>query len=478
MKTFEGTAVPAARKDAEGLLRTVVEGGFCIGCGACVVASAGALEMEMDVFQMYRPRLSERTIGNGHTPLASICPFSGSARTESELANEFFPEAARKHSALGRWCQSYVGWVEESDLRAKGSSGGFVTWVLTEYLRRGLVDGVAHVGPHVPTAEEPALFNFTVSRSAEEIRSRSKSRYYPIELSQVLEEIRTVPGRYAVVGIPCYVKAVRLLMRSDPILKERVVLCVALFCGHLKSAAMVDSFALQAGVEPRQVEAANFRLKQPERRADTYTMELRTRDQRVVTRDWWRMVDGNWGLGFFQYSACNFCDDVTGELADISCGDAWVQPYSSDGRGTNVVVVRTLAAQRIIEEGMRSGALALTPVDGDFVAGTQVAGLRQRREGLAYRLWKCRGRWLPRKRVAPDGEVATWWRRRIYDFRWITSRNSHRVFLWARRRRKFRVYLLWARVVRKIHRFLHRIAGAAPRTPPATPLIPSPPSHD
>ncbi len=436
MKTREDMAPRRARPEAEGLLRTVT------------------------------------------TPLAAICPFSGSARTESELADEIFPQAARQHSAIGRWCQSYVGWVEEADLRAKGSSVGFVTWVLTEYLRRGLVDGVAHVGPHVPTADEPTLFDFTVSRSEDEIRRRSKSRYYPSELSQVLEEIRTVPGRYAVVGIPCYVKAVRLLMRSDPVLRERVVLCVALFCGHLKSAAMVDSFALQAGVEPRQVAAANFRLKQPERRADTYTMEFRTHDQRVISRDWWRMVDGNWGLGFFQYSACNFCDDVTGELADISCGDAWVQPYSSDGRGTNVVVVRTPEAQQIIEEGMRSGALALTPVDGDFVASTQVAGLRQRREGLAYRLWKCRGQWLPRKRVAPDGKVATWWRRRIYDFRWLTSRNSHRVFLWARRRRKFKYYLLWARGVRKVHRLLHKFAGEAPRTPPATSLIASPPVHD
>ena len=139
-------------------------------------------------------------------------------------------------------------------------------------------------------------------------------------------------------------KAVRLLMRSDPVLRERIKLCVALFCGHLKSAAMVDSFALQAGVAPEAVQGANFRLKQPTRRADTYTMEMKLQDQRAITRDWWQMVDGDWGLGFFQYRACNFCDDVTGELADIACGDAWVEPYSLDGRGTNVVVVRTAEA--------------------------------------------------------------------------------------------------------------------------------------
>jgi coenzyme F420-reducing hydrogenase beta subunit len=44
-----------------------------------------------------------------------------------------------------------------------------------------------------------------------------------------------------------------------------------------------------------------------------------------------------WGAGFFQNSACNYCDDVVAETSDIAFGDAWVEPYSSDGRGTNVV---------------------------------------------------------------------------------------------------------------------------------------------
>ena len=33
-------------------------------------------------------------------------------------------------------------------------------------------------------------------------------------------------------------------------------------------------------------------------------------------------------------------DDVVTETADISFGDAWVEPYSSGGRGTNVIIVR------------------------------------------------------------------------------------------------------------------------------------------
>ena len=174
---------------------------FAIGCGACAAASGGALRIEMDELRMYPCESSRiRRGAEAFARVYSICPFSGSALTETELAEEVFTEAPQHHVALGRWRQAYVGWVEQGELRANGSSGGFATWALEQYLQRGLIDGVAHVGPHTPTADQPVLFNYTVSRSVEEIRSRSKSRYYPIELSQVLEEIRTVPGRYAVVG--------------------------------------------------------------------------------------------------------------------------------------------------------------------------------------------------------------------------------------------------------------------------------------
>lgn len=75
----------------------------------------------------------------------------------------------------------------------------------------------------------------------------AKSRYYPIELSRVLQEIRSTPGRYAVVGAPCFIKAVHLARANDAVLGERIAYTLGLFCGHMKSARMVESFAWQMG---------------------------------------------------------------------------------------------------------------------------------------------------------------------------------------------------------------------------------------
>jgi len=97
------------------------------------------------------------------------------------------------------------------------------------------VDAVAHVGPGQTDRGEP-LFGYRISRSVSEVRERAKSQYFPVELSGVLSEIRAQPDRYAIVGIPCFIKAVNLLRGEQSVLRERITHTLGLFCGHMKSA--------------------------------------------------------------------------------------------------------------------------------------------------------------------------------------------------------------------------------------------------
>ncbi|WP_280807306.1 Coenzyme F420 hydrogenase/dehydrogenase, beta subunit C-terminal domain [Variovorax boronicumulans] len=171
---------------------------------------------------------------------------------------------------------------------------------------------------------------------------------------------------------------------------------------------------------------------------------LAARDGRTVQRDWFHPAEGDWGSGFFQNEACNFCDDVVSETADIAFGDAWLEPYTSDGRGTNVVIVRSAALQALVDRGIEDGRLAPSPVDADFVARTQAAGLRQRREGLAYRLSWHRTGLRPVKRVRADARLP-WRRKLVYRTRAAISSGSRRLFALSRAARLPWLYLGWAR---------------------------------
>ena len=428
-----------AGADASITPRTIVTSGLCIGCGGCTTLEPTA-PMRWDADGHLKPDVSRAQ--SAPASFAQICPFSPKAANEDTIAADLFPQAPEGDALIGRYAGAYVGHVAEAEFRIGGSSGGMVSWVAAELLRRGLVDGVAHVTPRARDEGDGRLFGYRISRSTDDLREGAKSRYYPVELSGVLAEIAAVPGRYAVVGIPCFIKAVNLLRRENPIFAERITHTIGLFCGHMKSAKMVDSFALQTGVEPEQVTAIDYRLKNPDRPANWYTAQLVLKDGSTRQQDWWHLVDGDWGSGFFMNSACNFCDDVVAETADIAMGDAWVEPYSSDGMGTNVVIARSPLMLELVQEGIAQGRLQLSEVDHAFVSQTQAAGFRQRREGLAYRLARARLPVQPVKRVAPSRAIPAR-RKLIYRMRQSISRGSHRAFRLSRALHWPALYIRW-----------------------------------
>jgi coenzyme F420-reducing hydrogenase beta subunit len=221
--------------------RDIIRAGMCVGCGACAAASTGA-GMELDPYGQFKPQGPPAFINSRTHRTGRICPFSPSARNEDELGALRFPGAPEEDDRLGWYEAAYVGAVREGGYRQAGSSGGMVSWVAAELLQRGLIDGVAHVKP----STGDAYFRYAISRTVEEVLHGAKSRYYPVELSGVLDEIRQVPGRYAVIGIPCFVKAVHLLRAEEPVLKDRIVYTLGLFCGHMKSARLVESFTVDA----------------------------------------------------------------------------------------------------------------------------------------------------------------------------------------------------------------------------------------
>lgn len=428
--------------------REIVRSGLCIGCGSCAAGQAGAT-MAWDRDGFLKPEGPSDWYDRPSEVFSAQCPFSPAAPNEDAIAGERIPDASRADGRLGRFEAAYVGYVAEPGFRSNGSSGGLTSWVAAELLRSGRVDAVAHVGPADPVVAG-RFFDYRVSRTPDQLGAGAKSRYYPIELSGVLREIRATPGRYAVVGVPCFIKAIHLLRRIDPVIRERVTHTLGLFCGHMKSAAMVESFAWQLGSEVRQVRALDYRIKDESRPANWYRAHLDLADGSAAEQDWWHLADGDWGAGFFQNSACNWCDDVVAETADIAFGDAWLEPYSSDGRGTNVVITRTPDMTAMIEGARADGRLHLEPVDAAFVVQTQAAGLRHRRDGLAYRLtWTRRGI-RPRKRVQPSAALPLR-RKLVYRLRFAIARWSHRMMRLSRRLGQPRLYTGWARAMLRVY---------------------------
>ena len=124
-----------------------------------------------------------------------------------------------------------------------------------------------------------------------------------------------------------------------------------------------------------------------------------------------------WGTGLFKANACDFCDDVTTELADISLGDAWLEPFNKDGKGTNVIVTRSELADEIIREGMKNDELSVEPLSLKRFLSSQQGSFNHRHKGLGYRikLAKKRRKIVPPKRH--DKEKIP------IDFKWVQKQR-------------------------------------------------------
>lgn len=410
-------------------IERVVSDGYCIGCGACAVVDDG-LSMKLDRYGLFKPEGPFTRVAEAN----AVCPFSVTCNEDS-IGMELFgnDEGVDYDPHVGYYRGVFVGHVSLGKYRDRGGSSGFVTWLLAQLLNRGLIDGVIHLKPSFDAKD--ALFEYAISSTVEEILAGAKSKYYPSHFDEVVRSIKGNGKRYAFVGVPCYIKAIKLLGKADEVLSSQIAYCIALFCGHMKSVAYSEFIAGQLGIAPERIKAIDFRVKDPTRPANRYSVSVQGEHRgKVVTRteSVSNLYGMDWGLGYFKPKACDWCDDIVGELADVSSGDAWLPGYVKDPGGNNIVIVRSPEIHEIISSGIEHGELSFSNGTVEDVVLSQSGNYRHRREGLGIRIEAAERNkeWYPKKRTALlESTGVTAARRKLYEQRSRMSGMSHDVFL-------------------------------------------------
>lgn len=472
----ENTSVDPSIRD---LFNTVVDGGYCIGCGACASLPGTPIRMKLDQYSMFKAEI-DPAVPNGKLEfdIQTVCPFSNLSRNEDEIGHDLFAARGKYDSKLGYFLSTYAGYVSEGNYRKNGGSGGLGSWLAASLIRENHADSVIHVHQRKPSSDDKRLFHYQLSTSEEEICKSSKSRYYPIELSEMLNLIRNRPGRYVIIGIPCFIKSIRLVAENDKYIRERVAFCIGLVCGHLKSTRFAEMFAWQCGVHPADLTAIDFRTKLDGFGANRYGVTVSSHvDGKLISKispPINEMYGSIWGQGFFKYKACDYCDDVVAETADVTIGDAWLPQYLNDSQGTNILIIRNPIIERLVRDGLLTGKLKLDEISPGEVVKSQNSGFSHRREGLSYRLLRAdkTSTWRPKKRVAPaedTGELNL-----KQEYRIMMAELSHNAFNDALRYNSFKKFVeimnpvvkrynklykapLWIRVLNKLRQIRTKV---------------------
>jgi coenzyme F420 hydrogenase subunit beta len=422
-------------------IQKVVESGICVGCGACAVATKGVIAVAQNELGFRQAVLGRASAGELQEA-SKVCPFSDDASDEDSLAQGRFATDMQHDPRIGFFSGTYAARVIKGEDVELSSSGGLTSWMTLKLLDEGIVDGVIHVA----SSEEPdgTLFRYVVSTTSSELRLRRKSQYYSTSLNETVQGIRGNGKRYAIVGVPCFIKAARLLAKEDAVLGEQLKYYLGLVCGHLKSSGFAELMAWQMGVPPDALAKADFRIKQAGMAAADYSFGAwRKGKTEPMVRPTRSLLGGNWGHAMFQLKACDYCDDIFAETADIAFGDAWLPEYADDWRGTNVIVCRNETLKSLLEAGAQRGELFLDPISADLCAKSQGGNYRHRWDGLSLRLAddQAAGAWAPRKRIAPGSRPLSTARTNVIRLRRKLASLSHFAFRDAKRAKDLDVFV-------------------------------------
>lgn len=393
----------------------VIENGYCVGCGACKLALNDSVELKIHDNGFYQAKIKE----NKNLNLANnICPFSDYSKNETVVGEKLF-NGKKYDKKIGYYDDIYIGNIHNYSERNSSSSGGMTTWFAKKLLQNNEIDAVIHVGP------DKNMFDYIITDNIDDMgkKSNKKSRYYPVSFADLIREVNESSKKYLFIGIPCFVKAIRLAQQEGMV--KNIKFAISLLCGHMKSTDFATSLAWQVGVKPKKLATLDFRVKEDNRKANDYSIEVVDTDNISHFSRSASLFGTNWGLGFFKHKACDFCDDIAGELADATFGDAWLPKYINDSQGTNIFVIRNELFNEYLHKYKSELYIESASVD-DFYE-SQAGNFRNRREGMKVRIENETG-WTPVKRLELIDSNVTKERQDLYLIRAKLSKQSIRKF--------------------------------------------------
>jgi coenzyme F420 hydrogenase subunit beta len=229
--------------------------------------------------------------------------------------------------------------------------GGFL-------LESGKVDSILHVRA---SSENPLLTDAQISTTADDVKTGAQSRYGPaaplVHVHRLLDEGR----RFALLGKPCDVAAIRNLARIDPRVEDQIPYCLTIFCGGIPTLHTARKIAAHHGVPEDEVEV--FRWRGNGWPGPTHVEARGGKTYDLTYDQTWFDPSRPWSYEI-QFR-CKICPDAIGELADVSCPDGWVmkdgKPIHEEAPGVNVLVARTERGERLVTEAAAAGVIELAP---------------------------------------------------------------------------------------------------------------------
>jgi len=345
-------------------LQRILDAECCSGCGLCSVLAPGSIVMDYSQGGYLRPRVTGNLPSAADKAIAALCP-------GMNLALE--PLGVENHTLWGPIVSSRTGCATDPGLRHHASSGGVISALLQHLISSGAVQHVIQVAA---SDVHPTQNVTVISGTAEDVWASAGSRYAPSAPVAALAKIMDMPGQFAFVGKPCDVAAVRAYAARDAAFRSKIPYLISFFCAGVPSVRGAQQILGRLGT--REEETEHFRYRGDGWPGYATAVAKDGRILRMTYADSWGSI-----LSHHVQFRCKICPDGSGGFADVVCGDAWDcdaegYPIFGEGEGRSLVLSRTALGERLVNDALNAGRIAVKPLAVSEIARMQPAQARRK----------------------------------------------------------------------------------------------------
>jgi coenzyme F420 hydrogenase subunit beta len=319
-----------------GNIKGIVDNNLCTTCGVCeAVCPVGAISFKW-TNDSKKPVIDFNKC-TGCKDCYAVCP-GKNLEFQEELKSQIEKE-------FGKMDASFLFQKNENIAGKYVASAGFITSFFRYLFETKKIDGALVVsleGYDLKNAKS------SIIKSIDDLNKIGGSIYCQVPLSEALEELKNLDGKFAVVGLPCQIRGINNLMDFMEDFRDKIFIKIGLFCGYMVGYTGMN-YLLESLKIPKSKKIIKISFRANHGSEDGFLVETDDGDYFISRVKYTSLLNRS-----FSNRRCLMCNDMGAEAADISCGDAHGFPGKQ-----SLVISRNKDSTGLIRDALSNGFLTL-----------------------------------------------------------------------------------------------------------------------